>query len=80
MYHLFWSFWGCAVLSVLFSFTIILLGRREPLALLRLSSGCHVIVSVLSLQCVIVVFPVFRVSLQCVIVVFPGHTHLLLDQ
>ena len=46
------------------------MGKREPIALLNLSSWCPVMVERLFL-------PVPRGCLQFVIVVFPDHTHLL---
>ena len=49
---------------------IILMGERELIALLSLSSCCHVIV-------VWVFLAVPRVCLQFVIVIFPDHTHSL---
>ena len=49
---------------------IILMGKREQVALLNLSSWCLVMVERLLLA-------VPRDCLQFVIVVFPGHTHLL---
>ena len=52
------------------SFAIILMGKRELVALLGLSSRCLVIVVWLFLA-------VPWVCLQFVIVVFPDHTHLL---
>ena len=52
------------------SIAIILMGKRELIALLNLSSWCLVIVERLSLA-------VPRGCLQFVIVVFPDHTHLL---
>ena len=52
------------------SFAIILMGNRELVALLSLSSWCLVIVVWLFLA-------VPWVCLQFVIVVFPDHTHLL---
>ena len=52
------------------SFAIILMGKRELVALLGLSSWCLVIVVWLFLA-------VPWVSLQFVIVVFPDHIHLL---
>ena len=64
----------CFVLDLLFitlrpsSFVIILMGKRELVALLYLSSCCHVTVSVAWLF--------LMVDLQCDIVVFPDHTHL----
>ena len=51
-------------------FAIILMGKRELVALLSLSSWCLVIV-------VWVFLAVQSVFLQFVIVVFPDHTHLL---
>ena len=61
-----------ALLCVLSSFTIILMGNRELVALLCLSSWCRGIVMCLFMFC-------FWVGLQCVIVVFLDHTHLLLS-
>ena len=52
------------------SFAFILIGKRELVALLSLSSCCFVIVMWLFLV-------VSCVCLQFVIVVFPDHTHLL---
>ena len=52
----------CTILYVPFSFAIILMGKRELVSLLSLSSWCLVI----------------WVYLQLVIVVFPEHTHLLI--
>ena len=60
----------CTFLYVPSSFASILMGKREVIALLSLSSWCLVIVVWLFL-----VVP--WVSLQFVIVVFPDHTHLL---
>ena len=51
------------------------MGNRELVALLGLSSGCLVTVSVLWLF-----LTVPWVGMQCVIVVFPDHTHLLFLQ
>ena len=51
------------------SIAIILMGKRELIALLNLSSWCLVMVERLSLA-------VPRGCLQFVIVVFPNHTHL----
>ena len=62
------SMFCCAFLYVPSSFAIILMGKRELVALLSLSSWCLVIVVWLSLA-------VPWVSLQFVIVVFPDHTH-----
>ena len=53
------SMFCCAPLYVLSSVAIILMGKRELVALLSLSSSCLVIV----------------VWLQFVIVIFPDHTH-----
>ena len=58
------------LMSILVSFAIILMGKRELVALLSLSSWCLVIVVLLFLA-------VPWVCLQFVIVVFPDHTHLL---
>ena len=60
----------CTLLYVHPSIAIILMGKRELVASLNLSSWCLVIVVWLFL-----VVPV--VCLQFVIVVFPDHTHLL---
>ena len=60
----------CTLLYVPSSFTIILMGKRELVALLSLSSWCLVIV-------VWLFFAVPLVCLQFVIVVIPDHTHLL---
>ena len=64
------SMFGCTLLNVPSSFEIILMGKRELVALLNLSSWCLVIVVWLFLA-------VPWVCLQFVIVVFPDHTHLL---
>ena len=61
----------CALLCVHSSFAIILMGKRELVTLLNLSSWCLVIVVWLFLT-------VQRVFLQFVIVVFPDHTNLLI--
>ena len=53
-----------------FSIAVILMGKRELIALLNLSSWCLVMVERLFLA-------VPRGCLQFVIVVFPDHTHLL---
>ena len=58
-----WSIVRCTLLYVHSSFAIILMGKRELVALLSLSSWCLVIV--------------VGLFLQFVIVVFPDHTHLL---
>ena len=50
---------------------IILIGKREVVALLNLSSWCLVVVQRLFLE-------VLRGCLRFVIVVFPGHTHYFL--
>ena len=60
----------CTLLYVHSSIAIILMGKRELIALLNLSSLCLVIVERLFLA-------VPRGCLQFVIVVFPDHTHLL---
>ena len=60
----------CTLLYVHFSIAIILMGKRELIALLNLSSWCLVMVERLFLT-------VPRGCLQFVIVVFPDHTHLL---
>ena len=60
----------CALLYVHSSFAIILIGKRELVALPSLSSWCLVIVVCLSLT-------VPCVCLQFVIEVFPDHTQLL---
>ena len=59
-----------ALLCVHSSIAIILIGKRELIALLNLSSWCLVVVGRLFLA-------VPRGCLQFVIVVFPDHTHLL---
>ena len=60
----------CCTLHVHSSIAIILMGKRELIALLNLSSWCLVIVERLFLA-------VPQGCLQFVIVVFPDHTHLL---
>ena len=60
----------CTLLYVHSSIAIILMGKRELIALINLSSWCLVMVEQLFLA-------VPRGSLQFVIVVFPDHTHLL---
>ena len=62
-------FW-CTLLYVHSSIAIILMGKRELIALLNLSSWCLVMVERLF-------FAGPRGCLQFVIVVFPDHTHLL---
>ena len=64
------SMFCCTLLYVHSSIAIILMGKRELIALLNLSSWCLVMVERLFL-----VVP--RGCLQLVIVVFPDHTHLL---
>ena len=61
----------CTLLYVHSSIAIILMGKRELIALLNLSSWCLMMVERLFLA-------VPGGCLQFVIVVFPGHTHLLL--
>ena len=64
------SMFCCTLLCVRSSIAIILIGKRELVALLNLSSWCLVMVERLFLA----------VPLGClrfVIVVFPDHTHLL---
>ena len=60
----------CVLLLVHSSIAIILMGKRELVALLDLSSWCLLMVERLFLA-------VPRVCLRFVIVVFPDHTHLL---
>ena len=64
------SMFCCTLLYVHFSIAIILMGKRELIALLNLSSWCLVMVERLFLT-------VPRGCLQFVIVVYPDHTHLL---
>ena len=64
------SMFCCTLLYVHFSIAIILMGKRELIALLYLSSWCLVMVERLFLT-------VPRGCVQFVIVVFPDHTHLL---
>ena len=64
------SMFCCKLLYVNSSIAIILMGKKELIALLNLSSWCLVMVERLFLA-------VPRGSLQFVIVVFPDHTHLL---
>ena len=64
------SMYCCTLLYVHSSIAIILMGKRELIALLNLSSWCLVMVGRLFLA-------VPRGCLQFVIVVFPDHTHLL---
>ena len=63
----------CKLLNVHSSFAIILMGKRELVALLGLSSWCLVIVVWLFLA-------VSWVCLQFVVVVFPNYIHLLSDE
>ena len=60
----------CTLLYVHSSIAIIMMGKRELIALLNLSSCCLVMVELLFLA-------VPGGCLQFVIVVFPDHTHLL---
>ena len=60
----------CTLLFVHSSFAIILIGKRELVAMFSLSSLCLVIIVWLFLT-------VPWVCLQFVIVVFPDHTHIL---
>ena len=60
----------CTLLYVHYSIAIILMGKRELIALLNLSFWCLVMVERLFLA-------VPRGCLHFVIVVFPDHTHLL---
>ena len=60
----------CTLLYVYSSIVIILMGKRELIALFNLSSWCLVMVERLFLA-------VPQGCLQFVIVVFPDHTHLL---
>ena len=64
------SMYCCTLLCVHSSIAIILMGKRELIALLNLSSWCLVMVERLFLA-------VPQGSQQFVIVVFPDHTHLL---
>ena len=64
------SMFCCTLLYVHASIAIILMGKRELIALLNLSSWCLVMVERLFLA-------VPQGCLQFVIVVFPDHTHLL---
>ena len=64
------SMFCCTLLYVHFSIAIILMGKRELIALLNLSSWCLVMVERLFIT-------VPLGCLQFVIVVFPDHTHLL---
>ena len=64
------SMFCCTLLYVHSSIAIILMGKRELIAFLKLSSWCLMRVERLFLA-------VPRGCLQFVIVVFPDHTHLL---
>ena len=64
------SMFCCTLLYVHYSIAIILMGKRELVALLNFSSWCLVMVERLFLA-------VLGGCLQFVIVVFPDHTHLL---
>ena len=64
------SMFCCTLLYVHSSIAIILMGKRELIVLLNLSSWCLVMVERLFLA-------VPQGCLQFVIVVFPDHTHLL---
>ena len=66
---------GCSIICCMLTYVhssiaIILMGKRELIALLNLSSWCLIMVERLFLA-------VPRGCLQFVIVVFPDHTHLL---
>ena len=65
------SMFCCMLLYVQTSIAIILMGKRELVALLNLSSLCPVMVEQLFLA-------VPRGCLLFVFVVFPDHTHLLI--
>ena len=65
-----YSMFCCTLLYVHSSIAIILMGKRELIALLNLSSWCLMMVERLFLA-------VPQGGLQFVIVVFPDHTHLL---
>ena len=64
------SMFCCALLYVHSSIAVVLVGRRELVALLGLSSWCLMVVGRLFLA-------VQRGCLRFVVVVFPDHTHLL---
>ena len=64
------SMFCCTLLCVRSSIAIILIGKRELVALLKLSSWCLLMVERLFLA-------VPHGCLRFVIVVFPDHTHLL---
>ena len=67
------SMFCCTLLCVRSSIAITLMGKRELVALLNLSSWCLVMVERLFLA-------VPKDFLRFVIVVFPDHTHLLFHQ
>ena len=67
------SMFCCTLLCVRSSIAIILMGKRELVALLNLSSWCLVMVERLFLA-------VPQGCLRFVIVVFPDHTHLQFSQ
>ena len=64
------SMFCCALVNIHSSFAMILMGKRELVALLGLSSWCPVIFMSLFLA-------MAWICLQFVIVVFPDHTHLM---
>ena len=66
------SMFCCALLCVLSSFAIILMGKRELVALPCLSFRCLVFVIAMWL---FLMMP--WVGLQCLFVIFPDHTHVL---
>ena len=66
------SMFCCTLLYVHSSIAIVLMGKRELVALLNLSSWCLVMVKQLFLA-------VPRGCLRFVSVVFPDHTHLLFN-
>ena len=66
------SMFCCTLLYVHSSIAIILMGKRELVALLNLSSWCLVMVERL-----ILAMPQVCLCLRFVIVVFPDYTHLL---
>ena len=61
----------CTLLYVHSSFAIILMGKRELVALISLSSWC------VSCDCCVALPRVAWVCLQFVIVAFPAHSNLL---
>ena len=65
------SMFCCTLLYVHSSIAIILMGKKELIALLNLSSRCLVMVERLFLM-------VSRGCLRFVVVIFPDHTHLLI--